>query len=170
MAQVSEMRCDGRARRVRSRVQAMLAAMFAARFVFAGLLILASPTSQTAEDFDPFPTSDRSPLAQIYGLPVLDGPRLLPQGQYSARLTFEAANNFISTSNDRESLFFDGETHRTTLAVHYGTAAGEWGIEVPYVVHGGGFMDSFIESWHGAFGFPNGGREQFPQNQISYLY
>jgi hypothetical protein len=140
------------------------------RIACAALLTIASISSYADEDFDPFPTSDRSPFAQIYGLPALEGPRLLPPSKYSVRLTYEAANHFIASSSEQEFLFLDGETHRTTLAVHYGTAFGEWGIEMPYVSHSGGFMDSFIENWHSTFGFPNGGRELFPRNQISYLY
>jgi uncharacterized protein DUF3187 len=141
-----------------------------ARLAIIFALALAPNASRAGDDFDPFPTSDRSPFVQVYGLPALDGPRLLPAGQSTVRLTAEVANNFVSMVNERESLFLDGETHRTALVVQRGTVFGEWGIEVPYVTHGGGFMDSFIESWHNTFDFPNGGREQFPQNQLAYVY
>src|SRR5204863_8018752 len=143
------------ARRLRLRARATSPAM-CVQLLCVALLIIASTPSRADEDFDPFPTSERSPFVQIFGLPALGGPRLLAPSKYSARLTYEAANNFIATSSDHEFLLLDGETHRTTLAVHYGTASGEWGIEVPYVSHNGGFMDNFIENWHSTFGFPNG--------------
>jgi hypothetical protein len=46
----------------------------------------------------------------------------------------------------------------------------ECGVEIPYVIHGGGFLDGFIIHYHDFFGFPQGGRDQAPRNRIRYLY
>jgi len=46
----------------------------------------------------------------------------------------------------------------------------ECGIEIPYVIHGGGFLDGFIINYHDFFGFPQGGRDQAPRNRLLYLY
>lgn len=38
-------------------------------------------------------------------------------------------------------------------------------VEAPIYYHTGGFMDGPVEFWHGAFGFSNGGRDLFRENQ-----
>ncbi len=40
------------------------------------------------------------------------------------------------------------------------------GINMRIYAYYGGFMDQFIEGFHHAFGFPNGGRQYFLQNQL----
>jgi len=40
------------------------------------------------------------------------------------------------------------------------------GIDLRLNVYYGGFLDNVIESYHSAFGFPNGGREYIAQNQL----
>jgi hypothetical protein len=135
----------------------------------AATLAVASFTSY-ADNFDPLPANDLSPLVQIYGLPSLGRSRMLAPDKLEVRLSAEAASHFFSAANDFESLFLDGETHRVALAVAYGAISGEWGIEVPYLSHSGGFLDSFIDTWHDTFGFPDGGRNAFPKNDLAYLY
>ncbi len=134
------------------------------------LLISFFPFPSSADDFAPLAITNQSPLIQIYGLPTLGGPRLLKGGQLEVGLGFETASNFFSGATASETLLLDGETHRTALTVRYGTNQAEWGIEVPYLSHSGGFMDSFIENWHDTFGMPNGGRDQAPRNRLAYIY
>jgi hypothetical protein len=133
-------------------------------------MLVAAWSISNADSVDPLPTSDLSPLVQIYGLPSIGGSRLLAPGQLNVRLGAEAASHFFAGANDFESLFLDGETHRITVAVAYGVNGGEWGIEVPYISHGGGFLDGFIDTWHDTFGLPDGGRDAFPKNGLTYMY
>lgn len=139
-----------------------------ARFRFAFLLLVSSPS--LAGDFDLLPTYNQSPLVQIYGLPAPSEARVLAPGRLAIALSFEAANSFFIGQTSTERLVLDGETHRTALSIRYGAGDMEWGVEVPYLSHGGGFMDGFIERWHDAFGLPSGGREDFPRNRLSYVY
>ena len=119
----------------------------------------------------PFDTTNQSPLIQIYGLPGLGAPYVLGPSQSRVDLHFEVANHFVGKSTDTESLFLDGETHRTTLKIYRGLTGGrEIGIEIPYVDHDGGFMDSFIEGWHDFFGLPQHGRDRMPRDQLLYQY
>ena len=46
----------------------------------------------------------------------------------------------------------------------------EWGIRIPYVSHGEGSLDSFIEGWHDAFSLPQSGRDVVPRDQLTYRY
>jgi hypothetical protein len=42
----------------------------------------------------------------------------------------------------------------------------EAGVDMRLVSYYPGFLDEFIESYHGAFGFPNGGRDAFSRNRL----
>lgn len=50
------------------------------------------------------------------------------------------------------------------IAEHY-----ELGIELPIISHGGGVLDSLIDAYHGAFGFPDYGRSERPSNDFLFL-
>lgn len=136
-----------------------------------GLTIAAPTVPAQATPELPFDTTNQSPLIQLYGLPGLGAPHLLAPGRSRVDLHFEAANHFVGKSAGAESLFLDGETHRTTLKIYRGLTGGrEIGIELPYVSHGGGFLDSFIESWHDFFGLPQNGRDRMPADRLLYQY
>ena len=119
----------------------------------------------------PFYTQNQGPLIQIFGLPSIGEGIILPRGKADGRFIVDLANTYIDDSNPRESILLDGETTRFTLQGRYGIGGGlEFGAEVPYVIQGGGFLDSFIENYHSAFGFPNAGREKAPRNRLLYRY
>lgn len=44
----------------------------------------------------------------------------------------------------------------------------EVGVEVPVLTFSSGFMDGFLESYHGAFGLPDYGRRMRPKNEFLY--
>jgi len=122
-------------------------------------------------DTAPLYSFNQSPLVQIYGLPALGGARVLGRNESKLAMHLQIANNFSGSSNQTESLNLDGETHRLTLAWRQGLGQGlEWGIELPYLTHNGGFLDSTIERWHKTLGLPNGGRENVPHGLIDYRY
>lgn len=135
-----------------------------------GLVVVVFPFSSYADDYAPLPMTNQSPLVQIHGLPAVGTPRLLRPEQLEVSVGSEAANYFFAGTTPAESLLLDGETHRTALTVRYGTRDAEWGVEVPYLSHSGGFMDSFIENWHETFGMRNGGRPEAPRHQLGYIY
>jgi hypothetical protein len=139
----------------------------------AGLLFLLVllPLPARSVDVVPFDTFNQSPLAQIHGLPSIGSSTILPPGRWEGSLSVDAANSFVVRSDTGETLTLDGETYRFSLRARYGIARRfEAGIEIPYVVYGGGFLDGFIQDFHHFFGLPNGGREQAPQNRLLYRY
>ncbi len=143
--------------------------------LFRWLLILACaaalPPVAGATEIIPLYSFNQSPLVQIYGLPTLGEARVLSQGDANVSLRVQLANNSNSASNQTEQLVLDGETHRLTLMTRQGFTEGyEWGIELPYLSHSGGFMDNFIERWHQTFGLPQGNRQITTPNQINYHY
>lgn len=136
--------------------------------VLPGSLTWAEPGPRTTR---PLYSFNQSPLIQIYGLPALGDSLVLAPDQQEVTLRFQVANNFASHSDGTERVYLDGETHRLTLAWTQGLAGGiEWGFELPYLTHGGGFLDNTIERWHDALGLPQGGRTDVSRNLIEFRY
>jgi hypothetical protein len=132
---------------------------------------MAITAAEGSTDIIPLYSFNQSPLVQIYGLPALGPAKVLDQDKVNVSVQLHAANNSTAASNSVESLVLDGETHRLTLVARQGLANGyEWGVELPYVSHSGGFMDNFIEDWHQTFGLPQGNRPNTPPNRINYRY
>jgi hypothetical protein len=143
--------------------------------LFFGLsvLITACLFSKTlpALDMTPFNTKNQSPVVQIYGLPSAGNATLLPPGRKEFNVTLDHSINYVEDSNSRERILLDGETTRMTLGGRYGLSKSvELGVEIPYIVHSGGFLDGFIINYHDSFGFPQGGRDQAPRNRLIYRY
>lgn len=122
-------------------------------------------------EITPFRTVNQSPLVRIFGQPAESGAAVTPPGHISASLVQDVANNYAVSGNAREQVRLDGESYRWTAALRYGISQGfEVGIEVPYMVEGGGFLDGFIVDWHNAFSLPQGGRDTAPRNRLLYAY
>ena len=124
-----------------------------------------------AVEIVPFQTQNQSPLIQIFGLPGIGKATVLDRQAVDLRFTVDLANNYTTETTAREKILLDGESTRFTLLGRYGLGRGlEVGMEIPYLITGGGFLDNFIEGYHHTFGFPNGGRELAPANRLLYHY
>ena len=133
--------------------------------------MLLAPYPLHALEITPFYTQNQSPLIQIFGLPAIGEATVVDRKETSLRFTVDLANNYTTDNKARESILLDGESTRFTLHGRYGLGHQlEVGVEIPYLVTGGGFLDNFIENYHHTFGFPNGGRELAPQNRLLYHY
>ncbi len=115
----------------------------------------------------PLPVRNLSPAAALYGVPRMVG--TLPVRRLEAALLLEHVNNFSGDSNDQMAIAYDGTTSITSLTLR-GAFAGalEWGLEVPYVYHDGGFTDGLIDGFHELFGFPDAGRDDVPRDRLRY--
>ena len=141
--------------------------------VAVALLVCMSKPAAAAADMEitPFRTVNQSPLARIFGLPAQSDAVLAPAGRITANLTLDIASNYTASTTAREQIMLDGESCRWTLAARYGLGQRfEAGIELPYVLDGGGFLDSFIIEWHKAFSLPQGGRNTAVKNRLNYSY
>jgi hypothetical protein len=146
-----------------------LGKIFLREFLWLGILFL--PCLLRAAEVTPFYTQNQSPLVRIFGLPYIGEARILAPGKGEARLILDYASNYAEDSNPREKILLDGESAAITLDAHYGFFKRfEVGAAIPYVIEGGGFLDSFIISYHNLFGFPQGGRDQAPRNRLLYRY
>ena len=136
------------------------------------LLLTCSTLPESRADlFEPFSTSNLSPLVQPYGIPASRSALQTGHGRLNWHIRTELANNFTKGTDGNEAISIDGETWRSTVSLRYGiTDQWEVALDLPYIRQDGGSLDSFIEDWHGWFGLPNGGREDVPDNQLTYLY
>jgi hypothetical protein len=124
-----------------------------------------------AFEIAPFQTRNQSPLVRIYGLPAMGSALLTPQGHAEFQVMLDHSSHFVNQQTASERLTLDGETTRLTLGGRYGVARNvEIGVEIPFIHHGGGFLDDFLIGYHNLFGFPQGGRDQAPRNRLLYQY
>lgn len=144
----------------------------AARIGALSLIFLAqTAVSGSAAEIAAFPTSNQSPLVQIFGLPQAGTASVLPAGRYALTVVEDVASNFAHDETSHEKILLDGESYRTVLSLSRGIGRDlELGLELPFVGHGGGVFDGFIEGWHDTFNLPQGGRKSAPQNRLLYRY
>ncbi len=118
-----------------------------------------------------FATSNLTPLVQTQGIPTTSSATLSKADTWNWQLQTEFANHFTESDEGAEAILLDGETHKAVMTLRYGLSAKwELGIEVPFVRHTGGSLDSFIENWHDTFGLPNGGREDVKTDQLTFSH
>jgi len=119
----------------------------------------------------PFYSFNQNPLIQIYGLPALGEARVLGPGASTLAAHMQLSNHFTGSSHGVETLSLDGETRRLTLQWRQGLSGNrEWGFELPYVSHNGGFLDRSIEEFHDLFGMPQNGRTDLPRKRMDFRY
>lgn len=122
-------------------------------------------------EITPFRSFNQSPLSQIYAIPHDSGADIVPPGSFRVSFNQDLSSNYTVNNSTREQITLDGETYRLSFAARYGvTSRAEVGIEIPYLIQGGGFLDSFVVDWHNTFGLPQGGRNSAPKGRLLYSY
>ena len=132
-----------------------------------GLLLLISGNATA----DPFATRDQNPLLTGFGLPMPLPTRLGQPGQWQAASSINWGSSAIDQRSARESLTVDAETREVRLTL--GRRVGErWAVQLqlPYFYIGSGVLDSFIDSFHDAFGLPEGARPRQPRDALNVRY
>lgn len=116
-----------------------------------------------------FSTANQGAFARGFLLPALGETRVLLQDDWSWRAQLDLTNDSYTAVAGNETITLDGETTHLSYVLRRGYQNGwELGFEIPLYYQAGGFLDGFIEDWHGWFGLPNGGRELAPRDR--YLY
>ncbi|MDZ7642990.1 MAG: DUF3187 family protein [Woeseiaceae bacterium] len=121
---------------------------------------------------DALPDADNTPLIASLGLPGSDRDAWLAgPGELRWRVSVGTASHSVQDESDTEVLLFDGESTRIGAALAVGvTERLELGIELPYLLHESGSLDSFIDDWHDWFGLPDGIRAQVPNDELRLQY
>lgn len=140
------------------------------------LLAFCLATTQARAESDngfprPLSVANQTPLSGIFGIPAAQGTSILGRGNTQWDTNLNIASNFAMASTGNESILFDGETTRFSIQARYGIND-DWniGLEIPWIRHGGGSLDSFIINWHDFWGFPQGGRDDAVRDRIAYRY
>ncbi|MBU0674938.1 MAG: DUF3187 family protein [Proteobacteria bacterium] len=134
-------------------------------------LVFFCPGTTQAEGDLFFHTRNQHPLVQIYGMPAPESPFVPSVGKSVFHLDLAQSNSLSSQYGSHEYLLVDGESTRVDLGFRYGLGHGwELGGDLPYLSHSGGFLDGFIEDWHGFFHLPNGERGQRQNGLLDYRY
>jgi hypothetical protein len=124
-----------------------------------------------AVELTPFPVRNLSPTALVHGLAIAESTKVLSLGEKMGRISFDLVNNASFNQSLNETITLDGEIYIGTLSIRYGLSERiQVGLDLPYIHHSGGFLDSFISEWHDFFGLPNGDRDKLPDNQLNYSY
>jgi len=135
------------------------------------LLCCVMPCLAADMEITPFRTINQSPLVQIFGLPAESSATVTPAGRVTVSLSLDIGSEYTLNGTNFEQITLDGESYRWTLAARYGLDERfEAGVDIPYILYGGGFLDSFIIDWHQAFSLPQGGRDTGPRNRLIYSY
>lgn len=119
----------------------------------------------------PLQVKNLSPVAGLLGLPGQRGPVAAEAGGWQVATHASWASHFVVDDGPGESLLLDGETRRLALDLRYAPAPGwDLQLELPWLQHTGGSLDSLIDGWHDLWGMPDGGRNRAPGDRLAYRY
>lgn len=137
--------------------------------IMGGVSIGLMPQSVGAENFQAsgFSMRNHAPFSALIGIP--NG---WPDGtDHSTEFSWNTSNHSMREVSGDELLLLDGETQTLSARIQKRLFSRmQLGIEIPWLQHSGGYMDDFIDGWHGLFGLPEGIRPQTPDNDLMYAY
>lgn len=147
------------------------------RYLLALLLLVVLPShdaiaqspSNVAPPSQPLWAENLSPMAQLVALPSQRSAHIAQSWQWE--LHSAIASHWTIQSSGNTAVRFDGESTRAIAAFEWGFAP-RWSarVSLPWINHGGGFLDGVINDWHRLFGMSDGGRQNFPQDQLAFFY
>lgn len=109
---------------------------------------------------------NRAPFAAIIGIPG----RWPDTSDTFAELAWNVSSHAMSDSSNGFTVLADGETHSITARMQIEA----WqrlrvGVQLPWIKHSGGFLDSTIDTWHDIFGLSEGLRAITEKDQLNYV-
>lgn len=145
-----------------------------AQFGSVALLVAAISVAGPAAAGDPtgpLYVKNASPVAGLLGLPAQRSAAPMKASAWQWDTHASVANHYIVDQGAQERLNLDGETARLALSLRYAmTDRLDVQLEVPWLDHSGGSLDSVIDSWHDLWSMPDGGRDDVPRNVLAYQY
>ncbi|WP_372807796.1 DUF3187 family protein [Pontiella sp.] len=145
--------------------------MLKAKGPMAVMLVMGGLGLARGETSAPLYIGNQNPFVLIYGVPKPESGALTPKNKLNAAFIYNVSNNALyQDAENGESIIWDGETATYTMKLRYGVS--DWlevGLDLPYVQHGGGYLDSTIRKFHSTLGYSNGRQKEFEKNQIHFL-
>ena len=141
------------------------------RWVALSILVLVSPGVVADElPADVYPLRNHNPFLQVYGLPAFQTAELAGAGQFEFAFSFNVVNDADYAERGGERLVIDSESDVLNFSLRRGIGERfEVGLDVPWIRHSGGSLDSLIYNFHDLFGMSNASREG-PDDQFRLLY
>lgn len=139
--------------------------------ILAVMLCCVPPSAQADEHLaDVFPIRNHNPFLQIFGLPAFQTGELVEPGGFDFGFGYDVANDADDADRLDERLVIDAESQVLSLTLRRRVGERfEFGIDVPYVRHSGGFLDSVIYNFHDAVGLSNSSRDG-PDDQYRLFF
>jgi hypothetical protein len=135
-------------------------------------LVICGLVPAFAEDSgaDSFPIRNHNPFLQIFGLPTFQTAELAEPDGFQFGLSYDMANDADDADRLTERLVIDAESQVLGLSMRRRVGERfEFGIDVPYVRHSGGVLDSVIYNFHNLVGLPNSNRDG-PDDQYQLFF
>ncbi len=146
--------------------------MFNIKFKLCGFVLLPCVLLAPTASADVLRDQDNGPLTGIFGVPdSTEGAHLLRAGERAWDLSVTHASHSMDDPQSTETLYLDGETSQVELRLRVGIGTRmDVGVELPYIQHQAGRLDSVIDSWHNLFGLPEGHRPGREQDVLDFRY
>ncbi|QIB65258.1 DUF3187 family protein [Kineobactrum salinum] len=137
--------------------------------LLAGLLLAVLADASAA--VEPLYSKNLSPAAGLLGLPSPRAAALSAAGSWQLAIHGSIGSHFVVDENGAELLRLDGESQRLALELRHGLGEHwELQLELPWLAHNGGALDSPIDGWHDLWGMSDGGRSELPRDQLDFRY
>jgi hypothetical protein len=151
------------------------------RLLTLSLLLSASLVSAQSEPPDevdvsqgwrrPLASSNQTPFALFFVSMKPDRAATLGKGHIDLDIALDYSNIIQEERSGNEFLHLDLEYLRTLISLKRGFGHGlELGIEVPFYIYYGGFLDPFVNGFHKSLGLPNELRGSTPFGLASYEF
>jgi hypothetical protein len=139
------------------------------RAITAIMVLLLSVAGAAAQ---PLHDPDNGPYTGLFGWPgSTEGGVTTPAGKNAWGLSLAISSHSVEETRANESILLDGETRRLGLSFRRGLSRRlELGIEMPWVWHESGNLDSLIREWHEFFGLPQGNRAGAPEDRLLFEF
>jgi len=142
-----------------------------ARLLCLFLFCLSSIVGFTQTDVKPFSSHNQSPLIHSFGMPNVEGGHIMANNKLLISSVFNLSSNSTNALSSTEIIYFDGEMARFDFQARYGISSRlEIGLNLPFISHSKGFMDSSINGFHNFLGMTGGARAGTPVDEMLYAY
>ncbi len=142
--------------------------VFRTAVLVSGIVAVPVPAAGSADTV--FALRKDNPFLQVFGLPSFQPGTLASTAKPDYVIGLDLANNADFGATYGENFLIDNESDFLTLS--FRRRMNDWpefGADLPFVAHGGGFMDSGIRKWQEIFGMSNT-RRRGADEQLRFLY
>ena len=118
-----------------------------------------------------FATSFQTPFSMMAQIPTLQRASAHQESAIEVGSTLTTSNHwYLTHAKAEQHLLVDTESTTFAINARFYQDSLSFYIDIPYIRYGGGFLDDFINDYHGFWGLPNGDRHLYRQRQNRITY